>query len=166
MRNKQKRTKMCRQKRGTRGMKKMRWMAKGKQKRGKEGKKRKTWRRRWVTWSRRRLGLTLRLQAASAAPPAGHGGHSWIYRCSSLRKILMVTSSLKEQAIYHRGNKSTCLTSTAHSSRPGLFTLPPRLSIMWQLSDATAADTLMIHRSASPREWRWTALCGKHSKKT
>lgn len=159
MRNKQKRTKMCRQKRGTRGMKKMRWMAKGKQMRGKEGKKRKT-------WSRRRLGLTLRLQAASAAPPAGHGGHSWIYRCSSLRKILMVTSSLKEQAIYHRGNKSTCLTSTAHSSRPGLFTLPPRLSIMWQLSDATAADTLMIHRSASPREWRWTALCGKHSKKT
>lgn len=58
---------------------------------------------------------------------------------------LTVTSSLKEEVIYHRHHKSACLTSPAHSSQPRLFTLLPQLSIMGQLSDLTAEDTLMIH---------------------
>lgn len=76
-----------------------------------------------------------------------------------------VTSSLKEEVIYHRGNISACLTSPAHSSCPELFTLPPQLSIMWQLSDSTAADILMIYWSESPWAWRWTALCAAQSGK-
>lgn len=54
---------------------------------GGEGGKTRRMRRRRVTRSRRSAGLALRLQAASAALSAGHGGHSWIHRCSSLGMI-------------------------------------------------------------------------------
>lgn len=70
------------------------------------------------------------------------------HKLFSQEEDLLVTSSLKEEVIYHAGHKSACLTSPAHSSRPKLFTLPPRLSIK-QLSDTAAADTWMIHWSES-----------------
>lgn len=101
-------------------------------------------RRRWLR-RRRSIWLALRLQAASAGLTTGHEGHSWIHTSSLVRRM----TSYTEEVIYHLGHKSACLNSPAHSSRPRLFTLPPQLSIMWQLSDSTAADTLLIHWSES-----------------
>lgn len=72
---------------------------------------------------------------------------------------LTLTSSLKEEVIYHRGHKSACLTSPAHSSRPGLFTLPP--PAIHYVADATA--TRRMRWSESRRVWRWTTLCAAQS---
>lgn len=58
-----------------------------------------------------------------------------------------MTSSLKEEVIYHRGHKSACLTSPAHSSRPELFTLPPSaiyyVATVRQNSGRYTGDTLV-----------------------
>ena len=141
--------------RGERGTREWRagdkWQKESTQVGGGEGGKKRKLKRRRVTMSGRSIRLALRLQATLAAPAAGHRGHSWIHTCSSVRRIYQWPPPKKEEVIYHGGHKSACLTSPAHSSRPDLFTLPPWLSIMWQLSDATAADTRMIHG--------WTALC-------
>lgn len=114
--------------------------------------------RRRETRSRRSIRLAQRLQAAAPALPAGHGGHSWIHRCSSVRRIWrwpppwkrrwFITQAINQHVRppLHTAHAPNCLP--CHPGYPSCG-----------LSDATAADTVMIHWSESPWVWRWTALC-------
>lgn len=108
--------------------------------------------------SGRSIRLALKLQATLAALAAGHGGHSWIHTCSSVRRIYQwppprkrrwfITEAINQHVWppLHTAHAPICLPC-----RPG-----------YPLCDNCQRQQQQIHGWYTGQllwAWRWTAIC-------